>query len=311
MPPDASNPAGPDAGRSVTMPGMVSRHEAELVVDAHATVGEGPVWDQATGVLWWVDIEGRLVHRFDPDRGADESIEMPSMAGAVAVRAGGGLVVALASEVVLIEPPVTPDAAPRLSTVVRFGDGLGIRSNDAKCDPAGRLVMGRMALDERPVGRLLSVAGDGSVRELVTGTAISNGLAWSADAGTMYYIDTPTHRVDAFDYDPGTGEVANRRTHLDLADADGSPDGMTIDADGYLWVAFWGGSAVRRYGHDGRLDAVVDVPVTQVSSCTFGGPDHADLYITTAARDVDEAHAGGLFRVRPGVRGVPAHLFAG
>ena len=289
---------------------MVDRYEAELVVDARAVVGEGPVWDARGGVLWWVDIEGRLVHRLDPATETDQAIEMPSMVGAVAVREAGGLVVALASEIAMWDGLVA-DEAPRLARLLSFDDGPAIRSNDAKCDPAGRLLVGRMALDERPIGRLLSVPGDGSTQRLVDGTAISNGLAWSADGRTLFFIDTPTRRIDAFHYDVTSGRVANRRVHLDLGDIDGSPDGMTIDADGYLWVAFWGGSAVRRFAPDGGLAAVVDVPATQVSSCTFGGPDLADLYITTAARDVDEPHAGGLFRVRPGVRGVPADLFAG
>jgi sugar lactone lactonase YvrE len=290
---------------------MTSHLTAELVVDARAVVGEGPVWDARASVLWWVDIEGRHVHRFDPASGTDTSFATPSMVGAVAVRAGGGLVLALADRLVLVDLPVD-GALPRdFRPFVDFDDGPGIRSNDGKCDPSGRFLIGRMALDERPVGRLLSVGADGSSRTRVEAVSISNGLAWSADGRTLYYIDTPTRRIDAFDYDPAGGEVSNRRVHLDLGSVAGSPDGMTIDAEGCLWVALWGGSAVRRYAPDGALMAVVSVAASQVTSCTFGGPDLSDLYITTAARDVDEPHAGGLFRVRPGVRGMPTDVFGG
>jgi sugar lactone lactonase YvrE len=286
---------------------MIEEVHAELVVDGRATVGEGPVWDDRTGVLWWVDIEGRRVHAFDPETGSDRSFGTASMVGAVALRAGGGLVLALADRLALVDGSSPDD----WTTLTRFDGEPSIRCNDAKCDPAGRLLVGRMALDERPVGALVSVDRDGVMRPLRSGLRIPNGLAWSADARTMFHIDTPTKRIDAFDYDIATGSIRGQRVHRSCDDLAGAPDGMTIDADGGLWVAFWGGSAVRRFAPDGRLDAVVHLPVSQVTSCTFGGLDLSDLYITTAARGVDEAMAGGLFRARPGVRGVAADAFAG
>ena len=294
---------------------------ASLVADARARLGEGPVWDPRLGVLWWVDIEGCRVHAFDPKTGTNRSVETGSMVGALALREGGGLVLALADRLVLVDGadeaafrtglPGGLRSAGAWTTLARFDGEPAIRCNDGKCDPAGRLLIGRMALDERPVGALLSVGADGAVRRLLSPLRIPNGLAWSADGRTMFYIDTPTRRIDAFAYDIAAGSIAGQRVHRSCDDIGGSPDGMTIDAQGGLWVAFWGASAVCRFAADGTLDAVVRLPVSQVTSCTFGGPDLADLYITTAARGVDEPMAGGLFRVRPGVRGVAADLFAG
>ena len=292
---------------------MVEELRAELVVDAGDTVGEGPVWDERSGVLRWVDIEGRRVHALDPVTGSDHAFATGGMVGALALRAAGGLLLALEDRLALVEAADPVPSAPGADwpTLLRFADEPGIRCNDGKCDPAGRFLIGRMALDERAVGSLLSVEADGGSRQLLDGLRIPNGLAWSADGRTMYYIDTPTRGIDAFDYELRTGAIGGRRVHRSFDDVGGSPDGMTIDAEGGLWVAFWGGSSVCRFAPDGTLDTVVRMPVSQVTSCTFGGPDLSDLYATSAARGVDEPMAGGLFRVRPGVRGVAPHLFAG
>ena len=152
---------------------------------------------------------------------------------------------------------------------------------------------------------------------MLTGLTVSNGLGWSPDRRTMYHIDSTTYRIDAFDYDVTSGAVSNRRPHVEIPRSWGLPDGMTVDEEGFLWVAFWGGSAVRRLAPDGRVDATVRFPVTQVTSCAFGGPDLSELFVTTARSGLTDAAlsgqplAGGLFRVRPGVRGLPSHPFAG
>jgi sugar lactone lactonase YvrE len=301
---------------------MVTEIPAEVVLDARAILGEGPVWDTHAQVLWWVDIEGHRIHRFDPASGDEVAIETASPPGAVALRRHGGLAAAFADGLRLLDAaaldraPVVPAEAWR--PLVSFARPEDVRCNDAKCDPAGRLLVGRMAWDARPVGALLAVESDGTVRRLLDGLSIPNGMAWTADGGTFYFIDTPERRIDAWDYDLSIGTIARRRTHVAFADDDpASPDGMTIDAEGGLWVACWDGWAVRRFARDGNLDAVVRVPAAQVTSCAFGGPDLRDLYITTAARAVaprDRAAqpaAGGLFRARPGVAGVAPHHFAG
>ena len=158
---------------------------------------------------------------------------------------------------------------------------------------------------------------DGSVRRMLPGLVISNGLGWSPDRSTMYHVDSPTRRVDAFDFDLASGAIANRRTVFAFETGAGDPDGMTVDAEGFLWVALWGGRAVRCYSPGGGLDAVVEIPASRVTSCTFGGPDLEELFVTTARRGLgpgelaSEPAAGGIFRARPGVTGQPAHRFAG
>jgi sugar lactone lactonase YvrE len=285
---------------------------ADLVLDAHATLGEGPVWDADASVLWWVDIEGRRIHRFDPATRADTSFETASMVGAVAIRTSGGLMAALADGVWTVDPD---SGAAEL--LVGLGEPPDVRSNESKCDPAGRFLVGTMAFDYLPIGSLYSVEADGSVRRLLDSLSIANGMAWTADGGTLYYIDSPLRRVDAFDYDLATGAISRRRPYLVFDDRVAKPDGMSIDAEGGLWIAFWDAAEIRRYGPDRELDVVVRVPAKQVTSCAFSGPDLRDLYVTSASTGLsaealaEQPHAGGLFHVRAPVPGVLPHRFAG
>jgi sugar lactone lactonase YvrE len=299
---------------SVQAPADVPRIQADLLVDAHAHLGEGPVWDDRERCLWWVDIMGRAIHRTDPATGRDDVVPVGQLVGAVVVRASGGLVAAVQDGFVAVDP-----ASGRVEPLapVEAGDRT-TRMNDGKVDPAGRFWAGTMGVDHRPdAGALYRLDPDLRVTPMVPRTTISNGLDWSSDGRTMYYIDTPTRRVDRFDFDPATGAISGRRPAVAIRDGAGSPDGMTVDADGYLWVALWDGWAVERYGPDGRLDRRVDVPAQQASSCAFGGPDLDQLFITTAQEGFppggrpDQPHAGGLFVCRPGVRGRAAHRFAG
>ena len=196
-----------------------------------------------------------------------------------------------------------------------LGEPPDVRSNESKCDPAGRLLVGTMAFDYLPIGSLYSVEADGSVKRLLDSLSIANGMAWTEDGGTFYYIDSPLRRVDAFDYDLATGAISGRRPYLTFDDRVAKPDGMSIDAEGGLWIAFWDAGEIRRYGPDRALDVVVHVPATQVTSGVFGGPDLRDLYITTATTELpaealaEQPHAGGLFHVRSaGPRRAPAPL---
>ena len=289
----------------------VGQATLELVADARATLGEGPVWDDARGVLWWVDVSAGLVHRFGPSSGADLPRDAGSAVGAVALRHDRTLVAALVDGIAALDPD-----SGRLEMLVRFdSDGGRIRSNDGKCDPAGRLWVGRMALDETPgAGSLLRVDADRSVSTHLTGLAIPNGLGWSPDGRTMYFIDSTWHEVRAYPYEPAAGTMGEGRALVRFPDDGSVPDGMTVDEEGHLWIARWGGSCIERIAPDGSVGERIALPVTRVTSCTFGGTDLGDLYVTTAGRDADpvrEPLAGGLFRCRPGVRGMLPARFAG
>jgi sugar lactone lactonase YvrE len=301
-------------GVRVESPASVPRLEAELFVDAHAALGEGPVWDDRENCLWWVDILGEAIHRTDPSSRRDEVVPIGQYVGAVALRASGGLVAAVRDGFVAVDP-----ASGRLDLLapVEVHDPA-TRMNDGKVDPAGRFWAGTMGVDPRPgAGTLYRLDADLRVTAVLPGTTISNGLDWSLDGRTMYYIDTPTRRVDRFAFDSASGALAGRAPAVAIREGAGGPDGMTVDAEGYLWVALWDGWAVERYSPDGRLDRRVEVPAQQASSCAFGGPDLDMLFITTAQEGFppgglpDQPHAGGVFVCRPGVRGRAPFRFAG
>jgi sugar lactone lactonase YvrE len=190
------------------------------------------------------------------------------------------------------------------------------RMNDGACDPAGRFWAGTMALDERPhAGALYRLDPDLTVRTMLTDVTISNGIDWSPDGRRMYYVDSPTRRIDVFDFDPGTGAIADRRPFVDVPAESGIPDGITVDAAGFVWLALWGGAALHRYDPDGARERAVALPVSHPTSCAFGGPGLDELYVTSARRDLTrderarQPMAGGLLRLRPGVAGRPAHVF--
>jgi sugar lactone lactonase YvrE len=289
--------------------------QAELVLDAHAVLGEGPCWDHRSGLLYWVDIFEKQIHVFNPQTAKDRIIQLDQMVGAVVPRQDGGVVAALqhgfywldleTEQLTLISDPEShlPDN----------------RFNDGKCDPAGRFWAGTTSHQEaEAIGSLYCLDFAHTVRQMVNGVIVSNGLAWSPDGRTMYYIDSPTKRVVAYDFDLATGALSQLRTVITIAEDGGFPDGMTIDAEGMLWVAQWNGWQVSRWNpHTGELLGTIPVPVAQVSSCAFGGPNLDELYITTArVRQTAEALAkqplaGGLFRAKPGVSGLPTHFYGG
>ena len=286
--------------------------EVALALDVQAELGEGPVWDPRGACLYFVDILQGRVHRFDPATGALRTYDAGRMVGAVVPTDGDDMML------------VVQDGFARLDTttggvraVARIDAARpDLRFNDGKCDPAGRLWAGTMALDERRgAGALYRLDPDGIVRCILRGVTISNGLDWSDDGATMYFIDSPTRSIDVFDVDAASGDVRNRRSFVRIPPGDGVPDGMTLDADGCVWVALWGGGAVHRYSPDGERAAVVRVPTGYPTSCAFGGADYGDLYITTAhvkltpQERVEQPQAGGVFRVRPGAKGRPPNRF--
>lgn len=279
----------------------------EVAVAAHAALGEGPTWDARAGRLIWVDILGSRIHTYDPASGRRTVLTTEQHVGAAKPRAGGGLVVNLRDGVGLYGPPGSGEPFRWLHR-----DPVpGRRANDAAVAPDGSLWFGTMRYDEAPRGGSLSrLASDGTVRTVLDDVAVSNGTGWSPDGRLMYYIDSPTRRIDVFDV--AEDRLPAGRRPLTTID-DGFPDGLTVDADGCVWVALWDGGAVRRYTPDGVLDRVIELPVRRPTACAFGGPELTDLYITTARTGLDAPHpmSGSLLVVPGAGKGLPQPEFAG
>ena len=294
----------------------------ELIIDAKATLGEGPVWDAKTQTLYWIDIREKRIYT-----GADVLVELDEFVGCIASRQSGGLVftqrysfwiTSTSLSASLDHTPGEPDSVRTALALDLEHEPRNNRFNDGKCDPRGRFLAGTMDNNEvAPTGSLYSFDGT-SATKLLTGVTISNGLAWSPDHKTLYYIDTPTREVRAFDYDLDTGMIANARVVIYVPEALGWPDGMTSDTQGNLWIAMWGGAQVTRWNpNTGQLLEQIPVPAKNVSSCVFGGKDLNELYLTSARIGLDEATlkqyplTGGVFRLETKVAGMPTFAFAG
>ncbi|CAM5619376.1 MULTISPECIES: SMP-30/gluconolactonase/LRE family protein [Streptomyces] len=277
----------------------------EVAVRAEAELGEGPTWDARSGRLLWIDILGARIHTFDPVSGRRTVRTTPQHVGAVKPRAGGGLVLNLRDGVGLLD-------ADDSFRWLHHEPVPGRRANDAAVAPDGSLWAGTMRYDEAPGGGSLSrFTGDGSVDLVLDDVAVSNGTGWSPDGSLMYYIDSPTRRIDVLDH--ADGRVGDRRPFVEIEDGAGFPDGLTVDADGCVWVALWDGSAVRRYTPAGELDRVIELPVPRVTACAFAGPDLTDLYITTARVGLTSPlPLSGSLLVVPGAgKGLAQPVFAG
>ncbi|MEU9760528.1 SMP-30/gluconolactonase/LRE family protein [Streptomyces sp. NPDC047987] len=283
----------------------MSSARLDVAVSENAELGEGPTWDPVAGRLIWVDILAARVHTFDPVTGRRTVRATDQHVGAAKPRVGGGLVVNLRDGIGLYDP----DGAFRWLV---HDPEPGRRGNDAAVAPDGALWAGTMRYDESEIGGSLArVSPDGAVTPVLPVVACSNGIGWSPDERLMYYVDTPTRRVDVFDFD---GENAvNRRPFATIDEGAGFPDGLTVDADGAVWVALWDGAAVRRYTPDGSLDRIVELPVRRPTACAFGGTELRDLYISTARVGLDAPHPlSGSLLVLPGAgHGMPGTPFAG
>jgi len=287
--------------------------DVEQLTGPVAFHAEGPVWSPSWGGLRWVDMFAGDVLSMDlegsDDRdGAIGRRHVGAIAAALRPRRGGGAVIAVERGFLL------EDADGELTPLPDLWTDPGLRMNEGACDPDGRFYCGSMAYDKGAGrGTVYRLDTDRTTSVVFGGSTISNGLAWSPDGSLAYYIDSDTRRIDVFDYTTDAG-LTGRRTLVEITEGAGDPDGMTVDAQGHLWVALYAGSAVRRYRPDGVLDGVIELPVTNVTACTFAGADLDQLVITTSREGLPQGsqpEAGSLFRSRPGVTGLPVAEFAG
>jgi sugar lactone lactonase YvrE len=283
--------------------------QVEIIHAAGAQLGEGPAWDAKTETLYWVDILGKRV--YSHHKGENGFVQLDEMPGCLAPTKNGTLLVAACASILELDP-----ASGKQTILATVSEPDNNRFNDGKCDPSGRFLAGSMNMDEiSPTGGLYSFDGQ-TVTQLLTGVTISNGLAWSPDYKTLYYIDTPTREVKAYDYNPSTDQIANPRVVISIPEELGRPDGMTSDMAGNLWIAMWGGAQVTRWNpNSGLLLEQIQLPAKNVTSCTFGGPNLDELYITSARVGLEATdlaayrHSGDLMRVNPKVEGMPTFEF--
>ncbi len=287
----------------------------KLIVDAKATLGEGPCWDSLNRVFYWVDILEKNLHIYDPKNDSNRVIHLGQIVGAVVPRASGGVVLAMQNgfySLDLHSEELTPIVDPESSIPTN-------RFNDGKCDALGRFWAGTMDLDEREErGALYCLNADHSYWKAREHISISNGITWSPDHKTMYFIDSLTRGVLAFDFELTTGKISNERMVITLPEDGGLPDGMTTDEEGMLWIAQWDGWQVSRWNPlTGQLLEVIRVPAARVTSCAFGGANLDTLYITTARVGINpddllkQPLAGGVFALKTKTRGIPTFSYNG
>ena len=289
--------------------------EFEVMVEKRALVGEGTIWDEDNRLLYWVDILGHEVYQYNPQTGMNRTIPTLQAVGTVVLREKGGLIVALHNgfgHIDLESEKIIPIGIDPEREIINN------RFNDGKCDPAGRFWAGTMAFDgAADQGALYCLDIDGTVTKKLGPVSISNGIVWTSDSSTMYFIDSPLNTVRAYDYDIETGMIENERI-VCRNEGGGVFDGMAIDADGLLWIAIYGGSAVKCYDPgDGSLKRELTMPFTNVTSCTFGGEKLDQLYVTSASQKMNAIEldkqplAGSLIRLELDCVGVPSFKYEG
>ncbi|ALA19961.1 MULTISPECIES: SMP-30/gluconolactonase/LRE family protein [unclassified Chelatococcus] len=295
-------------------PGHGADPAVACVLPWGAHLAEGPVWIAGQERLYWVDILAPSANRFDPVTGENEELRLPQLISALLPRLGGGLVALTQTGLVGLDF-ATGATTPLVDPEADIPDN---RFNDGKCDRQGRLWAGSMRLDaSRTSGSLYVIEKDLSWRRVSSGYTAANGLDWSPDGRTLYFVDSVPGRIYAFDCDPETGTVENRRVFAEVPPEEGRPDGLAVDSDGFVWCALWDGWRVRRYAPDGRIDRDVGLPVPRPTSVAFGGADLKTLFITSArvrlpSRVLTEApFSGGLFALPVAVPGLPTAAFAG
>ena len=274
--------------------------EPELIADYECVTGEGPLWHAVEKRLYWIDIPNGRMFRYDPATDKHEQFDEVGIVGGFTIQSDGSLLLFMDKGAVKIwrdgELTTVIDAIP---------DELDSRFNDVIADPEGRVFCGTMPA-EKHLGSLYRLDTDGTLTRLLDGIGCSNGMGFSPDRKQMYYTDSPKQEIYLFDYDRDTGSITNQRVFVKVPD--GSPDGMTVDSEGYVWSAIWDGSRLVRYAPDGTEALRIGFPAKKVSSVIFGGEDYTDIYVTTAGgndREAEGSGAGALFRLNLGIRGLP------
>jgi L-arabinonolactonase len=286
--------------------------DAQCVVDCRNVLGEGALWCPLDQRLWWIDISSPTLWSWQADGKKVEHWPLAKPPGSFALRKDGGFLFAFRNGLATLKKP---GAEPEWVQAegLELGDE---RFNDGKTDRAGRFWAG--TLDRKlgsQIGRLYRVSTDFEVKPMDRGFTISNGIGWSPDDRVMYFTDTPSRRIYRYDFDAAAGEISNRRVFVEAEPGHGGPDGMTVDAEGFVWSAQFDRWCIHRYAPDGRLERSIRLPVQRPTTCMFGGRDLATLFVTSARMDLSEAalatqpHAGGLFALQPGVRGLPEPRF--
>jgi sugar lactone lactonase YvrE len=281
------------------------------VLNARARLGEGTLWDTDRHLLYWADIFNHRVNQFEPASGTNIIFEVGKEVGCMGLVDQERLILGLRDRIAYLDIQTG-----KVTTLITLeADNPEYRLNDGKCDPSGRFWVGSMSEAEKPIANLYRYDPDGSLHIMETGLTISNGLGWSPDQTLFYLTDTPTQKIYVYDYKLETGEITNRRVCVDLTHESFFPDGLTIDAEGYIWSAMWNGWCVIRFAPDGKEVLRIPMPVPCPTNCTFGGPNLTDLYITTASvglsqPEIQKAHySGDLFCLKTDVTGLPAHRF--
>lgn len=287
--------------------------KANLLLDSKSALGEGAFWAAHEKVLYWIDIEGGLLNSYNPADATNEIFEMGKKIGTVVPVNDSKVIVALE------DGAYTYDVNGGELTLLcqPFQGQTGVRFNDGKCDPEGRLWVGTMANDcKSNIAALYKIDGSGKYLKMIENVIISNGIVWTSDKKSMYYIDTPTKKIVQYDYDNASGNISNKKVIIEVPDSIGSPDGMAIDKNNNIWVAMWGGASVRGYNpKTGKMIATIEVPAPNVTSIAFGGDNLDILFITTAQIGLNEESlrkyplSGSMFSVKPGVVGVPSAYF--
>ena len=279
--------------------------QPELIADYACVTGEGPLWHPTEKRLYWVDIPKGRLFRYDPASGRHEPCYEGDAIGGFTIQYDGSLLFFMAKGAIARWQGGTLEYL-----MEEIPDERGSRFNDVIADPMGRVFCGTMSIGDRQ-GRLYRLGTDGSLTRVLENIGCSNGLGFTLDRKQMYYTDSTRREIYLFDYDADTGDITNRRVFVSTEGEPGVPDGMTVDAEGYVWSARWDGCCLVRYAPDGTEERRVEFPAKKVSCVTFGGDDNTDMYVTTAGgnnKAENGADAGALFRINLGIQGLPEFM---